>query len=133
SLLDDLDNNPFISKLSISDFEDSKAIKDLLEWFKNIQDDGFDFSKKSIQQYVSWANHYLPTLITFADQLERQNYLKPGSLSTNLCSQIEHLGKQVNGILSEPNFGITERVVSIESLKGKREQQIHNAQANSVR
>lgn len=133
ALLDDLDNNPFISKLSISDFEDSKAIKDLLEWFKNIQDDGFDFSKKSIKQYVSWANHYLPTLITFADQLERQNYLKPGSLSTNLCSQIEHLGKQVNGILSEPNFGITERVVSIESLKGKREQQIHNAQANSVR
>ncbi|HAT1820933.1 TPA: SdhB [Legionella pneumophila] len=133
SLLDDLDNNPFISKLSISDFEDSKAIKDLLEWFKNIQDDGFDFSKKSIQQYVSWANHYLPTLITFADQLERQNYLKPGSLSTNLCSQIEHLGKQMNGILSEPNFGITERVVSIESLKGKREQQIHNAQVNSVR
>ncbi|WP_154741175.1 hypothetical protein, partial [Legionella pneumophila] len=109
---------PFISKLSISDFEDSKAIKDLLEWFKNIQDDGFDFSKKSIQQYVSWTNHYLPTLIPFTDQLERQNYLKPGSLSANLCSQIEHLGKQVNDILSEPGFGITERVVTIDSLQG---------------
>ncbi|HCR5128579.1 TPA: SdhB [Legionella pneumophila] len=132
SLLDDLDNNPFISKLSISDFEDSKAIKDLLEWFKNIQDDGFDFSKQSIQQYVSWANHYLPTLITFTDQLERQNYLKPGSLSANLCSQIEHLGKQVNDILSEPGFGITERVVTIDSLQGQREQTIHNAQVKSA-
>ncbi|HDS3849774.1 SdhB [Legionella pneumophila] len=132
ALLDDLDNNPFISKLSISDFEDSKAIKDLLEWFKNIQDDGFDFSKKSIKQYVSWANHYLPTLIAFADQLERQNYLKPGSLSTNLCSQIEHLGKQVNDILSEPGFGITERVVTIDSLQRQREQKIHNAQVKSV-
>lgn len=132
ALLDDLDNNPFISKLSISDFEDSKAIKDLLEWFKNIQDDGFDFSKKSIKQYVSWANHYLPTLIAFADQLERQNYLKPGSLSANLCSQIEHLGKQVNDILSEPGFGVTERVVTIDSLQGQREQKIHNAQVKSV-
>ncbi|WP_080335891.1 SdhB [Legionella pneumophila] len=132
ALLDDLDNNPFISKLSISDFEDSKAIKDLLEWFKNIQDDGFDFSKKAIKQYVSWANHYLPTLIAFADQLERQNYLKPGSLSANLCSQIEHLGKQVNDILSEPGFGVTERVVTIDSLQGQREQKIHNAQVKSV-
>lgn len=132
ALLDDLDNNPFISKLSISDFEDSKAIKDLLEWFKNIQDDGFDFSKKSIKQYVSWANHYLPTLIAFTDQLERQNYLKPGSLSANLCSQIEQLGKQVNDILSEPGFGITERVVTIDSLQRQREQKIHNAQVKSV-
>ncbi|HAT5920064.1 TPA: SdhB [Legionella pneumophila] len=132
ALLDDLDNNPFISKLSISDFEDSKAIKDLLEWFKNIQDGGFDFSKKAIKQYVSWANHYLPTLIAFADQLERQNYLKPGSLSANLCSQIEHLGKQVNDILSEPGFGVTERVVTIDSLQGQREQKIHNAQVKSV-
>ncbi|MFO3067370.1 SdhB [Legionella pneumophila serogroup 1] len=132
ALLDDLDNNPFISKLSISDFENSKAIKDLLEWFKNIQDDGFDFSKKSVKQYVSWANHYLPTLIAFTDQLERQNYLKPGSLSANLCSQIEQLGKQVNDILSEPGFGITERVVTIDSLQRQREQKIHNAQVKSV-
>lgn len=132
SLLDDLDNNPFISKLSISDFENSKAIKDLLEWFKSIQDDGFDFSKKSIQQYVSWANHYLPTLITFADQLEQQNYLKTGSLTTNLCSQTEHLGKQVNEILAESDFGITERVVTIESLKKLREQRINSTQVKSV-
>nr|WP_277619288.1 SdhB [Legionella norrlandica] len=132
SLLNDLENNPFINKLSISDFENSKAINDLLRWFKSIQEDGFDFTKKSIQQYVSWANHYLPTLIILADQLEQQNYLKSGSLTTNLCSQVEQLGKQVNEILSESSFGIEDRVVTIESLKALREQRIDATQVKSV-
>ncbi|VEB37326.1 protein SdhB [Legionella sainthelensi] len=133
SMLNDLDKNPFINKLNFTDLENSKAIQDLFSWFKNIEEDGFNFTKNSLKNYISWANHYLPSLILFTDQLEQQNYLKSGLLSTELCSQIERLSKQANQLLSVPNtFDVSERVISIESLQALREQQFNSIQVKSV-
>lgn len=133
SMLNDLDKNPFINKLNLTDLENSKAIQDLFSWFKNIEEDGFNFTKNSLKNYISWANHYLPSLILFTDQLEQQNYLKSGILSVELCSQVERLSKQANQLLSEPStFGISERVISIESLQALREQQFNSIQVKSV-
>ncbi|CEG57066.1 hypothetical protein [Legionella fallonii] len=134
SLLDDLDNNAFINQLSIADFEDAKAVKDLLNWFKNIQEDGFDFTKKSIEQYISWTNTYLPKLVVLADQLERQNYLKPGLLSKDLCSNANSLMKEMNQLLdSDSTYQITQRNATTDSLLPLRMQQIDAAQTKSVK
>ena len=65
-------------------------------------------------------------------RLEQQNYLKIGSLSANLCSQIEHLSQQVNSMLSDSNMGISERTLSIKSLRALREQQFNALQTESV-
>ncbi|KTC78393.1 hypothetical protein [Legionella brunensis] len=133
SLLNDLDNNAFIGQLSIADFEDAKAIQNLLNWFKTIQEDGFDFTKNSIEQYVSWANYYLPKLILLADQLERQNYLKPGLLSQHLSSNADSLAQQINGLLdSNDTYDITQRVVETSLLRQIREQHIEDSQIKSV-
>ncbi len=133
SILDDLDSNALIGQLTCADFEDSKAVKDLFNWFKNIQEDGFEFTRKSIQEYVSWANYYLPQLILLADQLERQNYLKSGLLSQTLCSRADLLGEQINTLLSSgSSFNITQRVISTDSLKEVREEQIKSTQIKSV-
>ncbi len=133
SILDDLDNNAFISQLSISDFEDAKAVQDLLTWFKDIQEDGFAFTKGSIEQYISKANTFLPKLIMLADQLERQNYLKPGLLSKQLCSNADYLAKEMNQLLdSDGTYQITQRVHTMSSLLPLREQQIDEAETKSV-
>ncbi len=133
SILDDLDNNAFISQLSISDFEDAKAVQDLLTWFKDIQEDGFVFTKNSIEQYISKANTFLPKLIMLADQLERQNYLKPGLLSKELCSKADYLAKEMNQLLdSDSTYQITQRVHTMASLLSLREQQIDEAETKSV-
>ena len=132
SILADLDNNAFINKLSLSDFEDSKPVKDLLGWFKNIEADGFNFTKNSIQQYIKWANQHLSTLILLADQLEQQNYLKLGILSQNLCSAAESIGKQINGLLVDPSFNIKDRVVGSDTLDLVRVQRIEATQIQGV-
>lgn len=132
SLLNDLESNPFFAKWKISDLENSKAIQDLLMWFKNIEEDGYNFTKKNIQQYVSWANHYLPILVGYADQLEQQNYLKSGILSSNLSAQAERLSQQANTLLSESGWDIPDRVIPIEALTAYREQQINSRQTQSV-
>lgn len=132
-LLNDLQRNAFINKLSISHFEDAKAIQDLLAWFHNIEEDGFAFTQKSLRQYVSWANHYLPLLMTMADQLERQNYLKPGMLSARLSATLEDLSIQVNEFLSDPGFAIDERLITPEALRQIRTQGIDASQRDCVK
>ena len=133
-LLTDLDNNAFIHQLKLSDFEDSKVIDSLLGWFQNIQEDGFDFTKKSLEQYVDWSNVYLPKLVLIADQLERQNYLKSGLLSADLCSKADDLSRQINEVLdSDTVFNISDRVVTTELLIPSRDRQIEASQIKCVR
>lgn len=133
-MLNDLEKNEFINKLNLTDLENSKAIQDLFNWFKHIEGDGFNFTQNSLKNYISWANHYLPSLILFTDQLEQQNYLKSGILSAELCSQVERRSNQANQLLSEPNnFGISEQIISIESLRTLREQQFNSIQVENVR
>jgi hypothetical protein len=132
SILTDLEHNPFLNKFSISDFEDSKAIKDLMAWFKNIEADGFNFTKKSMQQYSDWANKYFSTLILLADQLEQQNYLKSGILSNKMCSAADSLARQMNALLADPILNITERVAGSDTIVAKRIQRLEATQVVSV-
>ncbi len=133
SLFDDLDNNALLRQLTFNSLEESKAITDLMAWFKNIEDDGFAFTRKSMQHYISWTNHYLPPLLVSADQLERNNYLKSGILSQNLSSAADSLTKEINKLLASSPFNITERAVTVDSLNELREREIYESQVKNVR
>lgn len=134
SLLDDLEHNAFLGQISIADLEDSKAVQDLFSWFKQIQEDGLDFTRNSITQYLSWTNYYLPRFLTLADQLERQNYLKPGTLTKELCSSADNLAAEMNTMLAaDSTFQISERVATTSSLRAVREQAIEEQQVEHVK
>jgi hypothetical protein len=134
SILNGLENELFINEISLSDLKESKAITDLLDWFKGVQSDGFNFTKKSIEGYIKWSNSSLLTLIQFTDHFERQNYLKHGLLSKELCNQADNLGKKFNEILNaDKAFNIENRVITINSLTPAREKVINENQITAVK
>ncbi|MBL7478875.1 SdhB [Legionella bononiensis] len=132
ALLKDLEGNPFLQKLSLTSLNESKAINDLLEWLKTIQEDDFEFTMDSMQKYTSWANHYLGQLITSIDQFERQNYLKSGLLSNALCESADRIANEINKQLSESSFGIDDRLQTIDSFAPVREQMIEASQVEHL-
>lgn len=132
SVLEELDNNPFFHKLTLGTLEESKAAHDLLNWFKTIKENDLEFTQDSMENYVAWSNHYLPVLILMADQLERQNYLKPGTLSRELCASVDKLGKEINKQLSSSNYGFKGQVITTDSLAALREQRIAERQIKQV-
>ncbi|KTD51026.1 hypothetical protein [Legionella quateirensis] len=132
SLLKDLEGNLFLQKLSVKTLEESKAINDLLGWLKSIQDNDFEFTRDSMQKYISWSNHYLGSFILTIDQFERQNYLRSGLLSDNLCESADRLAKEINKQLSESSLDIDDRIQTIDALAPIREQRIEASQVEHL-
>ncbi|KTD61275.1 hypothetical protein [Legionella shakespearei] len=132
SILDELDNNAFFHKFTLGSLEESKAVNDLLAWFKTIQEDDLEFTRDSMERYISWTNQYLPALLMAADQLERQNYLKQGTLSGELCSSVDKLSKEVNEQLAHSSYDFKGRLVTTDSLAAAREQKITESQIKNV-
>jgi hypothetical protein len=131
-ILNQLDNNAFFHKFTLSTLEESKAINDLIVWFKSIQEGDLEFSRKSIDDYIAWTNQYLPALVLAADQLERQNYLKQGTLTEGLCTSVDKLGKDVNKQLASSQFNFKGRVLTTDSLEAVREQKITEGQIKNA-
>lgn len=132
SLIQGLETNPFFQKITARGQEETTAVHDLLGWFKNIQDDDFEFTQESIKRYISWANHYLPTLIMALDQFERQSYMKSGLLTQELTKFVDKLATVINDQLAPSFLDITERVSLVSSLTLIREQGIEASQMKEV-
>lgn len=133
SIINDLEQNQFINELHLLDFKDSKILMDLFTWFKTIQDDGFLFTQSSLEFYVTLANNSLSKLVLFADQLERQNYLKQGLLSREFCSKADILARSINQLLdSDSAYNIHSRVPTTLSILPLREKEINRHQAENV-
>ncbi len=133
SLIAELEANPFFQKITVRGLEESKAVKDLFAWFKNIQADDFQFTQQSIEKYISWANEHLPALVMAADQLERQNYLKSGLLTEQLLEAADNMAQTVNKELDSSSFlTINERLIPSSSLISLRKKNITLSQINDV-
>jgi transcription antitermination factor NusG len=132
SITQDLETNPFFQKITVRGLEESKAVSDILDWFKNIQEDDFEFTQESIKKYISWTNHYLPKLIVAVDQFEQQNYLKPGLLTGELSASADKLANVINDQIASSFLNIKERVASVSSLASIREQSIDANQMKQV-
>ena len=91
SLLDKLERVPFLNQLTLEGATESQPFKNLMDWFASIDDNDVDFAQKSMQGYISWANKYLPAFISYVDQLERNNFLKPGLLSKDLLGSLNRI------------------------------------------
>lgn len=126
-LLEKLDTIPFMNQLSLAGAGDSMAFKRLMDWVALIDDD-VDFTQKSIQGYIIWANRYLPAFINYVDQLEQSNYLKPGLLSKDLFGALN----RVWSTLDEPSLTLNEQLVTVESLAKSREARIDASQVAHV-
>ena len=125
-LLEKLDSIPLMNQLSLAGAGDSMAFKRLMDWMALIDDD--DFTQKSIQGYIIWANKYLPAFINYVDQLEQSNYLKPGLLSKDLFGALN----RVRSTLDEPSLTLNEQLVTVESLAKSREARIDASQVAHV-
>ncbi|RUR17739.1 SdhB [Legionella sp. km535] len=132
SLLNDLEGNLFIQKLSAKSLAESNAINGLLGWLKTVQENEFEFTRDSIQKYISWSNQYLGPFILAVDQFERQSYLKSGLLSSALCESADRLAKEINKQLSESTLDIDERIQTMDSLKPIREHSIQSSQIENL-
>ncbi|MCW8451687.1 hypothetical protein [Legionella quinlivanii] len=64
-----------------------KAIKGLKEINERLVAEGNNLSEETIKAYIKWGNEGLTALITLADDFERRNYLKPGTLSDPIVEQ----------------------------------------------
>lgn len=132
SILEELDNNAFFHQFTLGSLEESKAVNDLVAWFKTIQEDDLEFTRASMERYIAWTNQYLPALVLAADKLERQNYLKQGTLSEGLCSSVDKLGKDINNQLAKSHYEFKGRLVTTDSLAAAREQKITESQVKNA-
>lgn len=128
-LLEKLDTIPFMNQLSLAGAGDSMAFKRLMDWLALIDDDDVDFTQKSMQGYITWANNYLPSFINYVDQLEQTNYLKSGLLSKDLFSALN----RVKDTLAESPLTFNEKLITVESLAKTREAQIDVSQVAHVK
>ncbi|WP_298626903.1 SdhB [uncultured Legionella sp.] len=132
SLIEDLEINPFFQKITTRGLAETKAVNDLIDWFKSIQEDDFEFTQKSINKYISWANDGLPLLIVAVDRLERQNYLKSGLLSAEVIKATDKLASSINEQIASSSLNINERVALMPSFASVREQGIEASQLTQV-
>ena len=130
SLLEKLEKVPFINQLSLEGATESKPFRSLMDWFESIEDDDMDFAQRSMEGYIAWANQYLPAFVAYVDELERNNYLKPGLLSKDLLNALE----RVNRNLSESTLlTFTEELVTPKALAKTREEKIDANQRDYIK
>lgn len=95
-LLSSLNDIPLLQTYTLSNVQGSVAFKKLLECFANIGEDSTNITQQFMEQYNTWIDRYFSDLILWIDSLERQNYLKPGLLSQDLCHSVDQLRTVVN-------------------------------------
>lgn len=126
--LEELDKIPFLNQLNAQGAGDSQALKSLMAWFSTI-DDETDFTKKSMQGYIHWANKHMPSLIAYVDQLERGAYLKPGLLTRDLLKAFTN----INTSLNHSSITFSEQLITVKSLNKYRKERIDVGDVNHVK
>ncbi|MGC1181440.1 hypothetical protein [Legionella sp.] len=128
--LEKFEKIPFVNQLSLKGIGDAQAFKSLMDWLTNINDNT-DFMQKSMQNYIFWTNNHLPSLIIYIDELERNNYLKPGLLSSELTSALS----RINSSLIQSSLKVDEKqfTLSDKSLIKLREERIDVSEVSNVK
>ncbi|KTC75478.1 SdhB protein, substrate of the Dot/Icm system [Legionella birminghamensis] len=64
-----------------------KALQGFKELYEKINAEGNNISEETVKAYIQWGSEGLTALISAADELERRNYLKQGTISDAIVEQ----------------------------------------------
>lgn len=81
---------------------------------------------------MDWANQSLSGMILFIDRVKQSNYLKSGTLSGPVITQLDKLSQQINVHIELSHLDNLEKVKSTSDFTELRVKQIHQAQQDIV-